>query len=302
MADGQTPAPESWRIVVFTNIPGGVIYSLVDEIVRPLGHRVVGVVTSPGPKRRRSPTYLEVVAAVSPGVDVIVSNHPERWAAMLAPLKPDLIISGGFPWRIPSEVLALPRLGAINMHPALLPRNRGPAAIEWALRNGDAELGFTVHRLSPDFDTGPILAQTRIPIADDDDIDSLVAKFGPVLPELLGQALERVARGDPGEVQDEAEATYAGLFDEEWRIIDWSQPGRTIHNQVRSWIGVRDIPLGAFGEVDGETLQITKTRLVASESMEQGPAPPGTVLRRDGERLVVQCGDGPIEVVRWSPA
>jgi methionyl-tRNA formyltransferase len=302
MADGQTPASESWRIVVFTNIPGGVIYSLVDEIVRPLGHRVVGVVTSPGPKRRRSPTYLEVVAAVSPGVDVIVSNHPERWAAMLAPLKPDLIISGGFPWRIPSEVLALPRLGAINMHPALLPRNRGPAAIEWALRNGDAELGFTVHRLSPDFDTGPILAQTRIPIADDDDIDSLVAKFGPVLPDLLGQALERVARGDPGEVQDEAEATYAGLFDEEWRIIDWSQPGRTIHNQVRSWIGVRDIPLGAFGEVDGETLQITKTRLVASESMEQGPAPPGTVLRRDGERLVVQCGDGPIEVVRWSPA
>ena len=187
------------------------------------------------------------------------------------------------------------------MHPALLPRYRGPAAIEWALRNGDAELGFTVHRLSPDFDTGPILAQTRIPI-DDDDIDSLVAKFGPVLPDLLGQALERVARGDPGEVQDEAEATYAGLFDEEWRIIDWSQPARTIHNQVRSWIGVRDIPLGAFGEVDGETLQITKTRLVASESMEQGPAPPGTVLRRDGERLVVQCGDGPIEVVRWSPA
>ena len=244
MADGQTPAPESWRIVVFTNIPGGVIYSLVDEVVRPLGHRVVGVVTSPGPKRRRSPTYLEVVAAVSPGVDVIVSNHPERWAAMLAPLQPDLIISGGFPWRIPSEVLALPRLGAINMHPALLPRYRGPAAIEWALRNGDAETGFTVHRLSPDFDTGPILAQVRIPIADEDDIDSLMAKFGSLLPGLLGQALERVARGDPGEAQDEAEATYAGLFEEEWRIIDWSQPARTIHNQVRSWIGLRDIPLG----------------------------------------------------------
>ncbi len=85
MADGQLPAPESWRIVVFTNMPGGMVYALVDEVVRPLGHRVVGVVTSPGPKRRRSPTYLEVVAAVPPGVDVIVSNHPERWAAMLAP-------------------------------------------------------------------------------------------------------------------------------------------------------------------------------------------------------------------------
>jgi methionyl-tRNA formyltransferase len=301
MADGQIPAPESWRIVVFTNIPGGVIYSLVNEVVRPLGHRVVGVVTSPGPKRRRSPTYLEVVAAVPPGIDVIVSNHPERWAAMLAPLRPDLIISGGFPWRIPSEVIALPRLGAINMHPALLPRYRGPAAIEWALRNGDAELGFSVHRLAPDFDTGPILAQTRIPIADDDDIDSLVAKFGPVLPGLLGQALERVARGDPGEAQDEAEATYAGLFDEEWRTIDWDQPARTIHNQVRSWIGQRDIPLGALGEIDGETLQITKTRLLPVESQPGEPIVAGTVLRRDDERMVVQCGDGAIEILKWSP-
>ena len=119
MADRPDPAPESWRIVVFTNMPGGMIYSLVNEIVRPLGHRVVGVVTSPGPKRRRSPTYLEVVAAVPPGVDVIVSNHPERWAAMLAPWQPDLIVSGGFPWRIPADVLALPRLGAINFHDAL---------------------------------------------------------------------------------------------------------------------------------------------------------------------------------------
>ena len=301
MADGQIPAPESWRIVVFTNIPGGVIYSLVNEVVRPLGHRVVGVVTSPGPKRRRSPTYLEVVAAVPPGIDVIVSNHPERWAAMLAPLRPDLIISGGFPWRIPSEVIALPRLGAINMHPALLPRYRGPAAIEWALRNGDAELGFSVHRLAPDFDTGPILAQTRIPIADDDDINSLVAKFGPVLPGLLGQALERVARGDPGEAQDEAEATYAGLFDEEWRTIDWDQPARTIHNQVRSWIGQRDIPLGALGEIDGETLQITKTRLLPVESQPGEPIVAGTVLRRDDERMVVQCGDGAIEILKWFP-
>jgi methionyl-tRNA formyltransferase len=301
MTDGGTPAPESWRIVVFTNIPGGVIYSLVNEVVRPMGHRVVGVVTSPGPKRRRSPTYLEVVAAVPPGIDVIVSNHPERWAAMLAPLRPDLIISGGFPWRIPSEVIALPRLGAINMHPALLPRYRGPAAIEWALRNGDAELGFSVHRLAPDFDTGPILAQTRIPIADDDDIDSLVAKFGPVLPGLLGQALERVARGDPGEAQDEAEATYAGLFDEEWRTIDWDQPARTIHNQVRSWIGQRDIPLGALGEIDGETLQITKTRLLPVESQPGEPIVAGTVLRRDDERMVVQCGDGTIEILKWSP-
>ena len=128
MADGVNPGPESWRIVVFTVFPEGAIYSFVDRVLRPLRHRVVGVVTSPGPKRRRSATYLEVVAAVPSGVDVIVSNQPERWEAVLAPLKPDLIVSGGSPWRIPADVLALPRLGAINFHDAPLPRHRGPNA------------------------------------------------------------------------------------------------------------------------------------------------------------------------------
>jgi len=268
--------------------------------VRPLGHRVVGVVTSPGPQRRRSPTYLEVVAAVSPGVDVIVSNHPERWAAMLAPLKPDLIISGGFPWRIPADVLALPRLGAINLHDALLPRHRGPNATGWAFRLGDAETGLTIHRLSPEFDTGPILAQVGIPITDTDDFSALDAQLDAHVPRLLRLALERLARGEAGEPQDESQATEAGLFEDAWRIIDWSQPARTIHNQVRSWIGLRDIPAGALGEIDGETLQITKTRLLPDGPTEHEPPPLGTVVHRDGERLVVQCGDGAIELLAWS--
>ena len=300
MADGQTPAPESWRIVVFTNIPGGVIYSLVDEVVRPLGHRVVGVVTSPGPKRRRSPTYLEVVAAVSPGIDVIVSNHPERWAPMLAPLRPDLIISGGFPWKIPADVLALPRLGAINFHDAPLPRHRGPNATGWAFRLGDTETGMTIHRLTPEFDAGPILAQARIPISDDDDMSTIGSQFERHMPNLLHRALERVARGEEGDPQDESQATEAGLFEDAWRVIDWNQPARTVHNQVRSWIGFRDIPAGALGEIDGETWQITKTRLLPVEAEPREVTPPGTVVHRNGERVAVQCGDGPIEILNLS--
>lgn len=301
MADALSPTPESWRLVVFTNMPNGMVYSLVDEIVRPLGHRIVGVVTSPGPKRRRSPTYLEVVAAVRPGVDVIVSNHPERWAAMLLPLQPDLIISAGFPWRIPADVLALPRLGAINFHDALLPRYRGPNAMGWAFRTDDAEIGLTAHRLTPVFDAGPILAQSRVPVTDDDDSSTLLAKLVVHVPDLLLQAMDRVARGEQGDPQDESQATEAGLFENEWRVIDWAQPARTIHNQVRSWIGLRDIPPGALGEIDGETLQITKTRLVPDEPETQEPLPAGTVLRWDGDRLIVQCGDGPIEILAWSP-
>ena len=294
--DGAGSAP--WRVIVITNIPGGIVYTLADEVLRSLGHHIVGVVTSPGPKRRRSDGYLDVVAAVAPDVDTLVSNFPRRWAAMLAPLDPDLIICGGMPWRVPADVLALPRLGAINLHPALLPRHRGPAAIEWAFRSGDAELGFTVHRMSPDFDTGPILSQTRVPIEDDDDFNDVLSKLGPELPDVLTRALARVARGEEGEPQDESAATYAGLLEEEWRTIDWSQSARGVHNQVRSWIGMRDSPKGAFALVDGERLHITRTRLVPPDPDFRGQ--PGQVIQRNGETIVVQCGDGPLELIEWN--
>jgi methionyl-tRNA formyltransferase len=292
------PAPESWRVVVFTNLPGGVVYTVLDDLLRRLGHSVVGVVTTPGPKRRRSRGYLGVVAAVRPSVDVIVSNHPRRLAAMLAPLQPDLIISGSFPWRLPADVLALPRLGAINMHPSLLPRYRGPNPFRWALRNGDAEIGFTVHWTAADFDTGPILAQDRIAISDDDEGSAILGRLSALFPGVVQQALERIARGEPGEQQDETQASYAGEFDDAWRVIDWRQPARTIHNQVRSWSVFSDGTDGAHGEIDGEILQIAKTRLPIDSG--SSAAAPGTLLLRDDETLLVQCGNGPIEIVAWS--
>jgi methionyl-tRNA formyltransferase len=188
------------------------------------------------------------------------------------------------------------------MHPALLPRHRGPSAVEWAFRSGDPAIGLTIHRMADDFDTGPILAQASVPIGDDDDSSSLFAKLLPAAPGLLRRAFERVARGDPGEPQEEAAATYAGLLEDEWRTIDWGRPARAVHNQVRSWTGVLGVAQGAFGEIDGERLLITRTRLLPAEGQAGQDASPGTVLRRDGEAMVVRCGDGPIELVAWSRA
>ena len=67
MVESAPPLVEPpWRVVVFTNIPGGRVYTLLDEVMRSLGHRIVGVVTTPGPPKRRSADYLDVVAAVPP--------------------------------------------------------------------------------------------------------------------------------------------------------------------------------------------------------------------------------------------
>jgi methionyl-tRNA formyltransferase len=295
--DQQDRAQGGWRIVVLTVVPGGTVYRQIEEVIRPLGHRVVGVLTTPGPRDRRNTGFLDVVAAVPPEIDVIVSTHPARWAAMLAPLRPDLIISAGMPWRLPPEMIALPRLGAINAHPALLPRLRGPSPIEWSFRNGEPTLGMTIHCIDPTFDSGPILAQGAVPIDDDDDFQSLLSKLVPLFPRLVERALERVANGDPGEPQDESQATYAGRFEEAWRTINWDAPARMIHNQVRSWGGFGG-DQGAIGEVAGNLLQVTRTRLLTPTNP-NAPASPGTLLGREGGDWIVQCGDGPIALVQW---
>jgi methionyl-tRNA formyltransferase len=289
------------RVVVLTNIPGGVAYRLVADALQHMGHRVVGVLTTPGPRSRRSTAYLDVVAAVPPGIDVIVSNHPARWAAMLAPLDPELIISGGFPWLVPAEVAALPRLGAINLHPAPLPKYRGPFPLEWALRNGDPEMAFTVHRLAAEFDTGAILARGSVPILDDDAFDDVLARATGLIPGLLQEAIDRLTTGDCGDEQDEQDASYAGPFEPKWRIIDWSQPARQIHNKVRSWSGMRDMPRGAIGEIKGTPNVITRTRLIDAGRTGTALNSPGTVVSEADGRLVIQCGDGPLELIAWSP-
>ena len=84
-------------------------------------------------------------------------------APLLASVEPDLVVCMGFPWKIPPDALAVPRLGWLNGHPSLLPRHRGPLPVAWAIREGDEEIGITFHRMDADLDTGPILAQRRYP-------------------------------------------------------------------------------------------------------------------------------------------
>ncbi|MGH9174012.1 MAG: methionyl-tRNA formyltransferase, partial [Vicinamibacterales bacterium] len=225
--------------------------------------------------------------------DVLVSDRPRRWARMLAPLKPDLVISTVFPWRIPQDVIDLPRLGAINLHPSLLPKYRGTMTPNWTLLNGETLTGMTVHRMVADFDAGPILAQVSIEIEDGDDLMSYVQRLFGRVPELLDAALARVAAGDPGDPQDESQASYYGQIPDEERVIDWSGPARRVHNQVRAF-SANVSPVGAFGTVDGVPSRVTRTRLLAGNGDRVAP---GTIVSRGADGLTIQCGDGPILVV-----
>lgn len=128
---------------------------------------------------------------------------------------------------------------------------------------------------------------------------ALMGKLGGVVPALWMEALPKLAAGDPGQPQDEAEATYYGHIPDEraWKAIDWSQPARTVHNVVRSSAYLGALPPGALGDLDGAPHRITRTRLLPDS---QGDGPPGTIVARDGDTVLVQCGDGLLGITEYA--
>jgi methionyl-tRNA formyltransferase len=281
----------SWRIVVISTVPP-VIEWLVPAL-RDVGHEPVAVLAARRPERP-GPTPPELrlahLAETAPtGVDVLFPASPGHVAPLLRALEPDLALCWGFPWKLPPEALEAPRLGCINQHPALLPRHRGPLPLAWALREGDAAFGLTWHRMDADLDTGAILAQTTVPIDDDDvTIEQIGPKLGLAAFGLLPQVLERVAAGDPGDPQPEEGATWAGHFGEDYAEIDWSRSAREIHNQVRAWgltFGLTPVR-GPVTTLDGERVRVLRTSLIERED---------AVAR-------VEAGDGPLWVLAHEPA
>jgi methionyl-tRNA formyltransferase len=274
------------RIAIFARVPDVVVW--LDRQLRELGHECVGVVTTEGPLGRYGDEPLSVLIDARPShLDVLVANGPKRFARLLEALEPDLAISGGFPVRIPEDALAVPRHGVVNGHPAVLPRYRGPNPIGWALRNGDSELGFTFHRMDADFDTGRVLAQGTTPLAGAERAEDVLEALFGVATSLLPRALERVEGGDPGGLQAEEEASYAGFFEPGYAEIDWTRSAEEVHRQVRAWwlAAARDGVRGPLADVDGRRVVVMRTRLDATQG---------------GTRI--ECADGPIWILETTPA
>jgi methionyl-tRNA formyltransferase len=272
------------RVVLVTQVPPAA--HAFDEMLRRLGHELVGIVASRAGAGRYGNRFDELVAGAPEGVDVVVPAGRERIAPLLRALEPDVLLCAAFPWKIPADALAVPRLGAVNGHPSLLPRHRGPMPMAWAARNGETEIGFTFHRMDVDFDTGPILAQARFELEDEHSWPELSPKMETASSELLPDVFERLERGDPGDPQDEATATYAPFFDDVYAEIDWSRPAVEIARQVRAWrfASFRPGPRGALTDLDGERLRVLRVSL------------------QPGAGREVECGDGSLWVLETESA
>jgi len=155
------------------------------------------------------PSLREIQARY--GVPVVGSRdvNDAPTLAVLRSWQPDLVISIYLNQLIQQQVINLPRLGCLNIHPALLPRNRGLFPYFWVLANGESETGVTLHWVDEAFDTGHILAQEAIPVRPDDTITSLAYTSSQVGTRLLTHGIDLIEAGDPPRIaQDESQASY----------------------------------------------------------------------------------------------
>ena len=275
-----------WRIVVISAVLP-VVEPLLARL-RELGHDPVAWLLARRPESP-VPPWGDVTDRTAPaGVSVLFARDKHAIAPLLRGLEPDVVLCWGFSWKLHQEALDVPRLGAVNQHPAPLPRHRGPLPMAWALREGDEKFWVTWHRMDSELDTGPILAQTTVPIEDDETtIEQMGLKLIEGSLDLLPKVFERLAAGDPGDAQSTEGASWAGHFEEDYASVDWSQPARKIHDQVRAWhltFGMGAV-VGPIAELDGERVKLLRTSLTD----------PG-----DGARAV-ECGDGRLWIVESEP-
>jgi methionyl-tRNA formyltransferase len=145
------------------------------------------------PRAGAVPSLGDMAARAGVPVVGVVDVNGLQAHASLAAWRPDLLVSANMNQRVAPRTMALARLGAVNVHGALLPRYRGLFPYFWVLADGAAETGVTVHWMDEHFDTGPVILQERIAISDDETVFSLSLKGARVGAQLLARALTKIA-------------------------------------------------------------------------------------------------------------
>ena len=257
-------------------------------------HTVVGVLTQPDrPKGRgRQITSGPVkAAALARGIPVSqpLSLKDEAGRAELEAWKPDVLIVVAYGLILPKAVLAIPRLGCINIHGSLLPRWRGAAPIQRAILAGDAVTGVTIMLMDAGLDTGPMLLKKEIPIGSTETGGSLHDRLSALGAPALLEALAGYAAGTLAPVPQPTEGvTYAAKIEKSEGLIDWRRDALEIDRQVRAF---NPWPV-AETRLDGEQLRIFDCSLPEKPQSATIDTEPGTITAVSAMGVTVQCGRG----------
>ena len=264
-------------------------------------HEVVAVVSQPdrpkgrGQKTQPTPTKAAATAA---GVVVLQPDRirDDEFLRAVEEMDLDLGVVAAYGRILPDQLLALPRLGMVNVHASLLPEYRGAAPVHRAVIDGRSETGVTIMRVVRELDAGPMLATATHAIGPNDtsvEIERALAEIGS---PLLLRVVDQLAAGSATEApQDDSRATYASKILKSEGMVDWSSlPASRLHNLVR---GLQPWPL-VSAWIDGRRYLIHGT----TRTGEHRDASSGTVVESAGGRLTIATSDGELlRILRIQP-
>jgi len=204
--------------------------------------------------------------------------------------EPDLFVVVSFGLIIPNWLLNLPSVEAINVHPSLLPKYRGPSPIQWALWNGEKETGITIIAMNDKMDAGDILHQERTTISEQDNMVTLSERLSKRVAEILPAFIKKIeTEGIENRiVQNHDEATYTPIITKEMGKIDWSMGAFEIVRQIKALV----MWPTAFTLLDGHLLKIFDGEVYHTETNTDT----GLVLQADKRGFFVTTSSGTLMV------
>lgn len=232
---------KKYRVIFFGTSEFAV--PILERLARDGRLDVALVVTQPDRPTGRTQTVTAPPVKVAAGILDIptadISIFRDREKVMQ---RPDVAVIAAYGRIIKQDIIDLPLHGTVNVHPSLLPRYRGPAPIQTAIANGDAETGVTIMQVDAEMDHGPILAQRRVPVGPSDSSPALTAKLAEVGAELLVETLIPYLEGRAHPIeQDHARATYTKLLERDDGRVDAAMSPAEIERRFRAyqpWPGI----------------------------------------------------------------
>lgn len=216
---------------------------------------------------------------------------------------------------VPPEIIYSFPKSLLGLHPSLLPAYRGPAPVQYALLNGDTETGVTLFVLEDEIDTGPIVAQRRLPIESADNTETLFIKLAETGAELIQKTLPRWLKGEISpKAQDETQASLTKKIKKADALIDWRLTDLDVVNMVRAYYSWpvaytfwrqnnSQANLSHQGIQGGQgaptRLQILETAIDPDlHEAEKHHYQPGQVFKRGDNQIAVACSTGAVILKR----
>jgi methionyl-tRNA formyltransferase len=260
------------------------------------GDEVMGVYVAPEKAGAKADPLKEAaLAAKLPVYQPASYRKPEVWDELKG-LKPDLQVMAFVTLFVPEEFLNIPTKGSIQYHPSLLPKYRGPSAINWPIIKGETETGLSIFWPDNGLDTGDLLLQKKTQIGPQDTLGSVYFdRLFPMGVEAMLESVDLVKAGKAPRIkQDHSQATYEGRCGPDNARIDWGKPWEQIDRLIR---GCNPAP-GAWTSIEGKTVRIFDAKPLPAKDPKGIGGKMGEIVEVTSAAFTVVCADGRFQVSR----